>query len=188
MSTYADENKNVIRDFSYGMPTNKDCFDLEELQAHLTEHPEIFWVSFPRTWTGYGTTFVDLANYEYLNTYYAGMLTEIQNELFVPANGILNANNDDELFDLMELFFMVKNEYPAIEDSIVSRMESEAIEEFIFQEIRFELELDDDQIIDALQLAEIDFYEYASIDNDGYAVYMSKSDSELLMTKLKEVI
>jgi|SRR5690606_18016072 len=186
--TYADEYKNIIRDYSYGMPRNKECFDLEDLQAHLAEYPEIAYVSFPRTWYGYGTSFVDLANIEYLNTYYAGMTFEINSELFVPREAIFNELEDSELSDLMELFFYIQHDFPVIDDEIHTRMEYEAKIEFLNNEIRFELEIEIDEIEDLFQKLEIDYSEWADIDNDGYTVYALKDDLSELFALLKEAI
>ena len=186
MSTYADEYKNIIRDFSYGMSANKDCFDLEELQAHLEEYPEIAYVAFPMTWHGYGTSYVMLANAEYLEKFHSADFVSIDTELFLRRE--LFFSETENSVELQELFFYVKNEYPAIDDEIVSRMEYTAIEEFLFSEIRYELELDFDQFIDALQAADIALHDWAQIDNDGYTVYAENEDMQALFSLLKEVI
>lgn len=186
MTTYADEYKNIIRDFNYGMPRNKDCFDLEELQAHLEEYPEIAYVAFPMTWSGYGTSYVMLANSEYLEKYHAADIVSFNSELFLKRELFFSV--DSNSVELQELFFYVKNEYPAIDDEIVSRMEFEAKEEFLFSEIRYELELEDDQIRDALQAAEITIEDWVYLDNDGYTVYTDTADMIALCAKLEEVI
>lgn len=186
MTTYADENKNVIRDFSYGMPRNKECFVLEDLQAHLTEYPEIAYVSFPQTWYGYGTNFVMLANNEYLEKYHSADIHEFETELFLSRE--LFFNDDPNSIELQELFFYVQNEFPVIDDEIHSRMEYEAKMEFLNDEIRYELELEPDQIEELFQKLEIDYSEWVEIDNDGYTVYAPKDDLAELFTMLKEAI
>lgn len=186
MTTYADEYKNVIRDYSYGMTRNKECFDLEDLKAHLEEYPEIAYVSFPMTWFGYGTSFVCLANNEYLQKYHSADIHEFGTELFL--NRELFFSDDENSVELQELFFYTQNEYALISDEIYSRLEYEAKEEFLFSEIRYELELDDDQIIDALQVAEITIEDWAYLDNDGYTVYAETEDLQALYALLKAVI
>lgn len=186
MTTYADENKNIIRDFSYGMPRNKECFDLEELQAHLEEYPEIEYVAFPLTWFGYGTNFVMLANNEYLEKFHADDIHEFNTELFLKRE--LFFSEDENSVELQELFFFIQNEMPVIDNEIFSRLEFEAKEEFLFSEIRYELELDDDQIIEALQAAEITIEDWVYLDTDGYTVYTDTADMIALCAKLEEVI
>lgn len=184
--TYADENKNVIRDYSYGSPRNKECFDLEDMQAHLTEYPEIAYVSFPRTWFGYGTTLVMLANNEYLEKYHSDDIVSFSTELFLKRE--LFFAEDVNSIELQELFFSVQNDYPVIDDEISSRMEYEAVTEFLNDEIRYELELESDEIEELFQKLEIDYSEWASIDNDGYTVYALKGDLDDLFTMLKGAI
>ena len=184
--TYADENKNVIRDYSYGSPRNKECFDLEDMQAHLTEYPEIAYVAFPLTWYGYGTTYVMLANNEYLEKYHSDDTHAFSTELFLKRELFFNDDSNSE--ELQELFFYVQNDYPVINDEISSRMEYEAITEFLNNEIRYELELESDEIEDLFQKLGIDYSEWASIDTDGYSVYALKGDLEELFALLKEAI
>lgn len=184
--TYADENKNIIRDFSYGMPRNKECFDFEDMRAHLTEYPEIAYVSFPQTWYGYGTTFVMLANNEYLEKYHSEDIVSFSTELFVKREVFFS--EDVNSVELQELFFHVQNDYPVIDDEISSRLEDAAVNEFLFSEIRYELELEDAEIEDLLQKLEIDVWEYVAIDNDGYTVYALKDDLAELFELLKEAI
>ena len=186
MTTYADENKNVIRDYSYSMPKNKECYDLEDLKAHLTEYPEIAYVAFPQTWFGYGTNFVNLANNEYLEKFHANDIHEFNTELFLKRE--LFFSEDENSVELQELFFFIQNEYPVIEDEIYSRMEYNAKMEFLFDEIRYELELEQDEIESLFQKLEIDYSEWVEIDNDGYTVYALKDDLAELFTMLKEAI
>ena len=184
--TYADENKNVIRDFSYGMPRNKECFDLEDMQAHLMEYPEIAYVAFPQTWYGYGTNYVMLANNEYLGKYHSDVIHDFNTQLFLKRE--LFFSDDSNSVELQELFFYVQNEYPVINEEISSRMEYEAVTEFLNNEIRYELELESDEIEELFQKLEIDYSEWASIDNDGYTVYALKDDLKDLFALLKEAI
>lgn len=184
--TYADENKNVIRDFSCGMPRNKECFDLEDLQAHLNEYPEISFVAFPQTWFGYGTNFVNLANNEYLERFHADDIHEFENELFLKRE--LFFSEDSNSVELQELFFYVQNECPVIDDEIHSRMEYNAKIEFLNDEIRYELELEPEEIEELFQKLEIDYSEWVEIDNDGYTVYALKDDLAELFAILEEAI
>lgn len=184
--TYADENKNIIRDFSYGMSLNKECFDLEDLKAHLNEYPEIAYVSFPQTWFGYGTNFVNLANNEYLEKFHADDIHEFNTELFLRRELFFNDDSNSE--ELQELFFHIQNEYALIDEEIYSRMEYDAKMEFLYDEIRYELELEPEEIEELFQKLEIDYSEWVEIDNDGYTVYALKDDLAELFTMLKEAI
>ena len=184
--TYADENKNVIRDYSYGSPRNKECFDLEDLQAHLTEYPEIAYVAFPQTWYGYGTSYVMLANNEYLEKYHSDDIHDFSTELFLKRELFFSDDSNSE--ELQELFFYTQNEYALISEEIHSRMEYEAVTEFLHDEIRYELELEPEEIEDLFQKLEIDYSEWASIDNDGYTVYALKDDLKDLFALLKGAI
>lgn len=184
--TYADENKNIIRDYSYGMPLNKECFDLEDLQAHLTEYPEIAYVAFPQTWYGYGSSFVMLANNEYLEKFHADDIEAFNTELFLEREVFFN--DDSNSVELQELFFYVQNEYPVIDDEIHSRMEYDAKIEYLNNEIRYELGLEPEEIEDLFQKLEIDYSEWVEIDSDGYTVYALKDDLAELFTMLKEAI
>lgn len=182
--TYADENKNVFH--TVYSPRDMYCvapFDLEELQAHLTEYPEIAYVSFPQTWYGYGTTYTMLANNEYLEKFHADDIHNFNTELFLKRE--LFFSDDSNSTELQELFFYTQNEYALISEEIHSRMEYDAKMEFLNDEIRYELELEDGEIEDLFQKLEIDYSEWADIDNDGYAVYALKGDLAELFAMLK---
>lgn len=183
MATYADEYKNIIRDFSYGMSRNKECFDLEDLKAHLTEYPEIAYVAFPLTWFGYGTNFVMLANNEYLEKFHADDIHNFNSELFLKRE--LFFSEDSNSVELQELFFYTQTEFPVIDNEIFSRMEYDAKEEFLNDEIRYELELEPEEIEELFQKLEIDYSEWVAIDNDGYTVYALKDDLTELFELLK---
>ena len=183
MTTYADEYKNIIRDFSYGMPKNKDCFDLEEMQAHLEEYPEIQFVSFPMTGYGYGASYVMLANNEYLEKYHADDIVSFGTELFLKRE--LFFAEDENSVELQELFFHVKNEYPVIDDEILSRLEYAAKMKFLTNEIRFELELETEEIEELFHKLEIDYFDWVATDNDGYTIYALKDDLSELFELLK---
>lgn len=184
--TYADEYKNIIRDYSYGMSRNKECFDLEDMQAHLTEYPEIEYVSFPQTWYGYGTTWVMLANNEYLEKYHSEDIHTIHTELFLKREMFFRIDHISD--ELQQLFFHVQNDYPSIDDEILSRMEYEAQIEFLNDEIRYELELEGEEIEELFQKLEIDYSDWVSIDNDGYSVYALKGDLQELFSLLKAAL
>lgn len=184
--TYADENKNVIRDYSYGMPRNKECFDLEDLRAHLEEYPEIAYVAFPQTWFGYATNYVMLANNEYLEKFHADDIHEFNTELFLKRE--LFFSEDTNSVELQELFFYIQNDYALISEEIHSRMEYEAKMEFIFDEIRYELEIETEEIEELFQKLEIDYSDWVEIDNDGYTVYALKDDLAELFAILKEAM
>jgi hypothetical protein len=186
MTTYADEYKNIIRDYSYGMSRNKECFDLEDLRAHLEEYPEIAYVAFPMSWYGYGTNFVMLANNEYLEKHHSDDIHDFNTELFLKRE--LFFSEDSNSVELQELFFYTQNEYALISEEIYSRMEYDAKMDFLFSEISFELELELDEIEELFQKLEIDYSEWVSIDNDGYTVYALKDDLTELFELLKEAI
>lgn len=186
MTTYADENKQIIRDFTYSMPRNKECFELEELQAHLEEYPEIAYVAFPMTWFGYGATWVMLANNEYLEKFHSEDIHEFNTELFLKREVFFS--EDSNSVELQELFFFIQNGYPVIDDEILSRMEYDAKMEFLTNEIRYELELEPEEIEELFQKLEIDYSEWVEIDNDGYTVYALKDDLAELFAILKEAM
>lgn len=185
MPTYANTDKFTFGGQSHTAMYKHEPTDLEEMKAHLTEHPEIAYVSFPHTWFGYGTTFMCLSNCEYLEQNYAGLLESFDTQMFVHRDAFMKAEKDSELSDLVELYFYTLNEYPVIDDALFSRYEHDALEEFIRDEVRYELELDDDQLDTVLQSAEIDFSEWAHIDNDGHTVYSDSVEMNQLMELLK---
>lgn len=186
MPTYA--NKDQITFTSYGTRDMyaREPFDLEDMQAHLKEYPEIEYVSFPQTWYGYGAPIVDLANNKYLETHYSDYVHGFDTQLFIKSE--LFFSESDAALELIELFFTVQNDYPVIDEGFWSAMEYVVLEEFVRNEICFELEIEPEQFDAAMEELGDSVCEYAIIDNDGSTPYMSEDSADILAARIREVL
>jgi len=176
---FADINKNSFSYFNGREIVERDPIDLEDMQAHLSEFPQIECVEFPQTWFGYGATIVALSNGEYLTKYHAD-----ETAIFNTAYWLKRDEFFKEDSELVELFFRVKNEYPVIDDELYWRMEYEALNEFLADEMRYRLEIDLVDFERAMSELELSAIDFARIDNDGSTVYADNSDLDDLEERI----
>lgn len=186
MPTYANKDQITFTSYGTGDMYAREPIDLEDMQAHLEEYPEIEYVSFPHTWYGYAAPIVDRANNEYLETHYSEYVFAFDTQLFVKSE--LFFSESDAALELIELFFTVQNDYPVIDEGLWSAMEYETLEEFVRDEICYMLEIEPEKFDAAMEELGDSVSEYAMIDNDGSTPYMSNDDADILAARIREVI
>lgn len=186
MPTYANKDQFTFTSYGTGDMYAREPFDLEDMQAHLTEYPEIEYVSFPHTWYGYAAPIVDLANNKYLETHYSDYVHGFDTQLFIKSE--LFFSETDDALELIELFFTVQNDYAVISEELWGVMEYEILEEFVREEICFELEIEHEQFDTAMEAFGDSITEYAHVDNDGSTPYMSEDNAAILAARIREVL
>ena len=180
--TYSDIDRIAFSHWSRDI-VGTDPHTLEDMREHLERFPEIAFVSIPHTYIGYESTLVSDSNHACLleqfpdNVVYFGRELHIRQEEFF-----------EDSSEIVDIYFTLKNDYPVFDDTHYSDLEFDTLNDHVFDEMKFELEIEYDEYQEFLDKAEISISEYCIIDNDGSTPYMSQDDFDLLVSKYKEVM
>lgn len=168
----------------YGYPTYKSApaVIFSEFLDYVKKNKDVWRVVVPQTCYGYGKTFVDSANLEWLEDHYPRAVKKMEFNATIGRDKFLRSE------ELQEIIAALAEDYPLIDEGYHSRIES-AAHWWYFEREATDLddELSAEQIDDCLRYVGSSYGEYVYTDSDGSTVYMMEKEQQDIRDLIAEL-
>lgn len=172
----------IVKEYGYPAYKEAPANTFDEFLAYVKKNKDVWRVVVPQTHYGYGSSFVDSANIEYMDDHYPRAVKHLEYNVTISRTKFLRSE------ELQEIIAALVEDYPLIDDGYHSRIESAAHWEY-FQSEAFSLddELTADQIDDCLRYVGSSYGEYVYTDSDGATVYMLDGEQQYIRGLIAEM-
>ena len=172
----------IVREYGYPRYKSVEVYTFQEFLDYVKANKDVWRVVVPHTAYGYGTTLVDSANIEWLETNFKRAIQLVEyNATFSRSKFLRDEYVQEIIAGLVD--------YPLLSDDIHSRLETEAFEEAwqSWAASDIDSELSPTELRDVLDYFSTGLWEVLQIDNDGATVYLPKSEIEAWQTVIAEL-
>ena len=172
----------IVKEYGYPRYKEAPATIFSDFLDYVKANKDVWRVVVPHTGYGYGTTFVDSANIEWMEDHYRRAFKLME------YNGTISRAKFLASDELQQIIAGLAEDYPLISDEYHSRIESAArLEHFRSELADIEDVLTFDQVDDVLAYSGYSWWELVHTDSDGATVYMLKDDLELIATLISEL-
>lgn len=157
----------IVKEYGYPAYKSAPAVIFSEFLEYVKANKDVWRVVVPQTNYGYGSSFVESANIEWLEKHYPRAVKLMEFNATISRWKFLQSE------ELQEIIAALAEDYPLIDEGYHSRIESAAHWEYFEREATdLDDELSAEQIDDCLRYVGSSYGEYVYTDSDGATVYM----------------